>query len=174
MKIYLLGFMGAGKSYIGKRLAKRLNYTFCDLDDLIEQQNNASINEIFTNQGEKSFRQLERTALQSTARMHDTIIACGGGTPCFFDNIKVINQLGKSIFIDVSPQQIVKNLKGETDKRPLVNTLSVEKLLPFVQQKLQQRLPYYRQASYIFNPENEHLAADVALENWVHFTKGWS
>ncbi|NJN78937.1 MAG: shikimate kinase [Saprospiraceae bacterium] len=98
MNIYLIGFMGSGKSFIGKQLSEQLNFEFCDLDERIETAKNQSIASIFENKGETYFRKLESTILQKTANLKNTIIATGGGTACFFDNMEWMNENGKTIF----------------------------------------------------------------------------
>lgn len=153
-RIYLVGFMGSGKSYTGKRIARELNWQFADLDDLLEAQMGMSIADYFRQQGEATFRQQESELLRQSIRFEKTVIACGGGTPCFFDNMDWINANGLSIYLNTDPHLIAQRLQSEMEKRPLLQGLSKEGLLSFVQEKIKPREVYYRKA-------------DLTLEEWL-------
>ena len=146
--LYLLGFMGSGKSFLGQQLAKELAWSFCDLDDEIETIENCSVSSIFENKGEDYFRKLERDCLYGTAEKINTVVALGGGTPCFFDNMNWIKTQGCSFFLDVETDVLVERLLKETHKRPLLKGKSEEELICFINQKLETRKCYYSQANY--------------------------
>ena len=145
-KIFLLGFMGSGKSTIGSALAKKMSYNFIDLDDLIVQNSGLAIPVIFDKKGEPYFRQIESASLKSLAAVSHTIVALGGGTPCFFDNMQWINQHGVSVYLATSTDVLVERLKKETAQRPLLQSLSAARLPTYIEEKLAERTPFYQQA----------------------------
>lgn len=146
--LYLLGFMGSGKSYVGKALSKELKAPFIDLDAFIEREAKCTIDEIFANQGEAYFRSLEASSLRQL-KTAKAVIALGGGTPCFFNNSTWIRENGDSFFLDVSTPVLIKRLLGETEKRPLLKGKSKEELSLFIQDKLAARRSFYEQATQI-------------------------
>lgn len=150
-KIYLLGFMGSGKSFVGQQLATVLDIEFVDLDDYIEQAENQTIASIFEQKGEAYFRNTESQMLKKTANFNNTIIATGGGTPCFFDNIDWMNEHGKTVFLNPTVDILFERLKSETTKRPLLAQKSEKELRQFISQKLESRLKYYEKAQQIIN-----------------------
>jgi len=152
-RIYLIGFMGSGKSFTGRRLAKRIGYQFLDLDNHIVAREGGDIPALFAQYGEQAFRQKEAEALHSTGCLERTVIACGGGTPVFFDNMEWINQAGLSIFLDTDPAIIVARLKADTADRPLLDGLGPSSLQQFVAQKLAQRRPSYEKAAVVYSPQ---------------------
>lgn len=153
-RIYLVGFMGSGKSFIGKKLAETLGFDFLDMDGYIESVEKQTIAAIFEHKGEPYFRNLESEMLQQTVQFQNTIIATGGGMPCFFDNMDFMNANGCTIFLNSSIDVLFHRLKSETDKRPLLKGLSDEALRVFISQKLENRLKYYEKASLIINIPN--------------------
>jgi shikimate kinase len=159
-RTFLIGMPGSGKSTVGKLLAKMRNVSFLDLDDRIEQQCGMAISEIFASQGEEYFRKKEAEILRLTiARSHAGVIACGGGTPCFYHNIELINSTGLSVYIEVGPEQIAARLEAEgKDVRPLLQDHSGPGLVKFLSEKLKIRALYYEKARIIVsasgvNPE---------------------
>tara|TARA_B100000795_G_scaffold269750_1_gene260199 strand:- start:2041 stop:2562 length:522 start_codon:yes stop_codon:yes gene_type:complete len=154
-KVFLIGFMGCGKSTFGRKLAKQLEWEFIDLDDYIEEQERCSISEIFKNKGEAYFRDLETKALQDSNQWINTIVSTGGGTPCFNDNIDLINKIGLSIYIKLSPEDLKIRLDGEKAKRPLIADLSDGELLSFIKLKLSERNTYYSSSKMIFDYSDE-------------------
>lgn len=146
--LYLLGFMGSGKSYVGKALSKELKVPFIDLDAFIELEAKCTINEIFKNQGEAYFRKLEANSLRQL-KTANAVIALGGGTPCFFENSTWIRKHGDSFFLDVNTSVLIERLLGETEKRPLLEGKSKEELSLFIQDKLAVRRSFYEQATVI-------------------------
>ncbi len=153
-------------------LARALNFTFIDLDDQIEHLAGLSIPAIFKEQGETGFRKLERKALQATARVSDAVISTGGGTPCFFDNLDWMNQHGLTLFLDVPTDHLFERLKEQRNGRPLLMGKESEvELKSFIHHKLEERLPYYRQAhiSVLADSPPEQLVQRI-LAAWKNIT----
>jgi shikimate kinase len=151
MKIYLIGFMGSGKSYLGKRLSTELGFQFLDLDEVIEAAEKQTIATIFEEKGEDYFRNIESESLKNTKEIENVIISTGGGTPCFFDNMDWMNENGKTFFLNPSVDILFQRLESETTKRPILANQSDETLRLFISQKLENRLKYYEKAHLIIN-----------------------
>jgi len=150
MKIFLLGYMGSGKTTIGKALASQMDLIFMDMDVLIEAHAKHSIAEIFEIKGEEAFRKMEQTVLKSLENKTEGIIACGGGTPCFFDNIGWMKSNGLTIYLKYAPKQIIHHLKGQIVHRPILQGKSEEELLRFIEDHLHERASFYEQAHVEF------------------------
>ena len=161
--------MGSGKSYWGHQWALQNGYTFYDLDAEIEKAFGMTIENIFKKRGEEKFRELERYHLRKFESNKNCLIACGGGAPCFFDNLEWMQQNGTIIYLKASPEYILMRIMGETSKRPLLKELNSSELLSFIQKKLNEREPTYLQAHYILdvtNLNNESLDfLKISLEN---------
>ena len=149
MKIFLIGFMGSGKSTIGRKLANYLQYDFVDLDKLIENKAGMSIAEYFSKNGEESFRELERDTLQQTEFNVNTVIATGGGVPCHFDNMDWMYKEGKVVYLSMDPKALADRLKHSKVSRPLIKDLSQEELVEFITQRLVSRDVFYKKAHCI-------------------------
>lgn len=149
MQFFLIGFMGSGKTYWGKLWARQTGMAFYDLDEVIEEQEGSTIADLFETHGEVWFRQKETEALQQFAAKENCIISCGGGTPCFNNNMQWMNAQGNTVYLYATTEQIVQRLQTETDKRPLVKGLQSAELYNFVEQKLNERTPFYSQAKNI-------------------------
>jgi shikimate kinase len=145
-RIYLVGMMGVGKSTLGKQLANALGYSFLDTDTQIAFIEGRSIQQIFEEEGESYFREAEQHILHQTATERNTVIATGGGTPCFFDNMEWINGHGKSLYLEATTAFIVSRVGHNTDKRPLLKGKEASELEPFITQILKEREPYYEKA----------------------------
>jgi shikimate kinase len=141
--------MGAGKTTLGKKLAKKLGYTFYDLDKAFEHKYKTSVDLFFHKYGEEVFRKLEHELLVSTFELDNTVISTGGGTPCFYNGMELINQNGTSIYIELTPQSIYHRLTSAKKRRPLVAEKSKEELHQFIREKLNEREPFYNQAQHI-------------------------
>ncbi len=152
MRVYLIGFMGSGKTTFGKRLAKQLGYTFVDTDKLIETQEGMTIPDIFALSGEAHFRALEQTVLHQTAHQTNAVIACGGGTPCFFDNIAWMRANGVVVYLKVPEKELFKRLQQASVKRPLLAGLDDAQLTAFIRDKTAERAAYYEQAHQVIDP----------------------
>ncbi|MBC7744181.1 MAG: shikimate kinase [Flavobacterium sp.] len=149
MKIFLVGFMGSGKSSLGRKLAHYINYHFLDLDKLIEAKVQMTIAEYFALYGEGSFRQLEKDVLQSSEYGVNTIIATGGGSPCYFDNINWMNQQGKTVYLSMKAASLADRLINSKRERPLIQGFNHEELVNYIKTKLEGREVYYRQAQFM-------------------------
>ena len=161
MRIYLVGYMASGKSVLGKILAERLQYGFVDIDYIFEEQYKVSILDFFNKYGEAPFRKMEQEILHKTTQLTDTIIATGGGTPCFFNNMEFINQSGISVYLHWEVKPLLDRLQKIRKKRPLLSQLDPGQLEKFVVEHMQQRSFFYRQAHYTvegMNPDVEKLA----------------
>jgi shikimate kinase len=153
--IYLIGFMGCGKSHWGKLLAQELDLPFYDLDELISQMVGKSIPRIFQESGESGFRLLETRALHLINEMdHPAIIATGGGTPCFFNHIDLMKNAGRVIFLKTHPKLLSNRLKQEKQNRPLLADVPDEQLETIIQQKLTQRNDCYHKANHIITQDS--------------------
>lgn len=153
MRIYLIGFMGSGKSTIGKKLSERMGYEFIDLDKLMEGLEKKTVAEIFSQRGEEFFRQLEADVLHSTILHKNAVISCGGGTPCYFDNMEWMNARGLTVYLKMQPETLYGRLKTRKEKRPLIAHLSNEQLKDYIFQKLSEREAFYLQAQLMPEPE---------------------
>lgn len=163
-RIYLLGYMGSGKSFSGKRLAKQLGYQFMDLDTLIEEEAGMSIPRIFEEHGEAFFRQLEAAILRKTKDVQRAVISCGGGTPCFHANMAWIKATGFSIYLKATPFLLAERLLPEMSHRPLIRDLDPTQLEDFIREKLADREPYYLQADMIFDQCTAAANGESTLE----------
>ena len=148
IRIILIGYMGAGKTTIGKALAKELNVPFYDLDWYITSRMRKTVAQIFEERGEEGFREIEKNMLHETAEIEDVIISCGGGTPCFFDNIDYMNQQAPVVYLKVEPETLYMHLKMSKKHRPLLRGKSQEELITFIREQLKQREPFYTKARY--------------------------
>ncbi len=152
-RIFLIGYMGAGKTTLGKAFARAMGLTFIDLDWYIEERFHKTIRELFTERGEDAFRDLERRMLHEAGEFEDVVISVGGGTPCFFDNVDYMNSVGETVFLDVDIRVLFRRLKIAKQQRPLLDGKSDEELMLFIQEALQKRLPFYTRAKHTFNGE---------------------
>ena len=170
-KIFLIGFMGCGKSKLGKSLAAETNRPFLDLDDLVEIKYQLSIPEIFAAFGETGFRERERDVLQLSAIANEAIIATGGGAPCFFDNMEWMNENGITIFIDTPIPVLANRLINARVERPLIKGKNMEELITFIDLKLKERRPFYEKAQIILKEADLNIALLMAAIN-KHFEIG--
>lgn len=148
IRIILIGYMGAGKTTIGKALSKELGIIFYDLDWYIENRMRKTVSQIFAERGEEGFRKIEYNMLHEVAEFEDVIISCGGGTPCFFDNMDYLNQQGQVVYLKAEPEVLYKHLLMAKVERPLIKGKSQEELLTFISEQLERREPYYSKARY--------------------------
>ena len=147
MKYFIVGYMASGKSTFGKELAKDKGLPFLDLDESVEFREGRSISEIFAKEGEEYFRKREREILHEICNEADEfVLATGGGTPCFFDNMDYMNQAGTTVFLNTSPLVIVDRLKRQRADRPLLAMYSDDELEFFVREHLESRLSFYFKA----------------------------
>ena len=147
-RIILIGYMGAGTTTVGKALSKELGIIFYDLDWYIESRMRKSVSQIFAERGEEGFRQIEYNMLHEVAEFENVIISCGGGTPCFFDNMDYLNQQGQVVYLKADPEVLYKHLLMAKVERPLLKNKTPEELITFIREQLEKREPYYSKARY--------------------------
>jgi shikimate kinase len=165
MLIFLIGFMGCGKSYIGRKIAPNLGYEYIDMDKFIETQQAMSIKQIFDEKGESYFRNLEHEFLLNIDSSQNLVISTGGGVPCFFNNIQIMNEKGLTIYLNRNKELVLSRLKKGIDKRPLLQNLNEEELSQFYDQKLADRKQYYEQAK-IFAHNADYLEIIKMIEGY--------
>lgn len=166
--VYIIGFMGSGKSTAGKKLAASLGWKFIDLDKEIEETYGKTIPEIFASEGEQKFRELESLALERLQGKTETVISTGGGTPCHGDNLKVMKATGITVYLKMTPEQLEKRLLGSTGERPLLKDIPDEKLASFIASRLAEREKWYDQAQVVvegINMDINSLTAIIRLES---------
>lgn len=164
-KIFLNGYMGSGKSSAGETLASQLGYEFIDLDKFIEKEYKMTIPEIFSAKGEKEFRAMEHNALKKVIEKENNIVvACGGGTPCYYGNMELMNNNGTTVYLKMSTDALVSRLLIAKDKRPLILNKDEKQLREFVNRQLEKREDTYHQAQYTVKAKDlnvKELAAFV-------------
>ncbi|MDA9905704.1 shikimate kinase [Cyclobacteriaceae bacterium] len=162
--IFLIGLPGSGKSIFGKSLAATLDLNHVDLDQVIESKTNKSIDALFEIHGEAYFREIEKNALQELLEKSSTdILSCGGGTPCFYDNMSRMNVAGLTIFLDIPVSTIVKRI-AENHDRPLLKNKNLEKKIT---QLRVERLQYYHQAQLIFNETHDPIESVGEIQSFL-------
>ena len=149
--IIIIGYMGAGKTTVGKALAKELGVMFYDLDWYIESRMRKTVKQIFDEVGEEGFRQIEHIMLHEVAEFGNVVVSCGGGTPCFFDNMDYMNQLGETIYLKASPETLHTHLKMGKGVRPLLLNKTPEEVEIFIREQLKLREPFYNKAKHIID-----------------------
>lgn len=153
--------MGAGKTTIGKALAREMNLDFYDLDWYIEDRFRKKIPQIFAEKGESGFRDMERNMLREVGEFEDVVISCGGGTPCFFDNVDYMNQQGDTIFLSATPEVLKEHLLMGKSQRPLIQGKSPKELIDYIHESLQTRLPFYTKARHTLNIDVIHTREEI-------------
>ena len=147
-RIILVGYMGSGKTTVGKALSKETGMMFYDLDWYIESRMRKTVSEIFAERGEEAFRKIEYNMLHEVAEFEDVIISCGGGTPCFFDNMDYLNQQGDVVYLKATPETLYKHLLMAKVERPLLKGKSPEELIAYITEHLKEREPFYQKARH--------------------------
>jgi shikimate kinase len=167
MKIYLIGFMGSGKTHWGHQLSKKLGLPFFDTDEQVVNSEGLSINEMFEKFGEEYFRLKEKGILHIITESHSSfVMACGGGSPCYFNNIDYMNQSGTTVWLNTPLTILFQRLINEKDKRPLLKGLSDDQLRGFIIKKFADRKIYYEQAEVII--DDEEISLDHFIEKIFH------
>jgi len=164
MRIFIVGYMGVGKTTIGKGLGKLLNIEFIDLDKYIQNKYRKTIPEIFEEKGEDGFRIIERGALDEVSAFENVIVSTGGGAPCFFDNMEKMNASGVTVYIEADPEELANRLLASKTVRPLIVGKSREELIPFIEQHLSARERYYKQAHIVYKTDK------LLTKDQVHLT----
>lgn len=147
--IILIGYMCAGKTTVGKALAKELGRTFYDLDWYVEERFHKKVPQIFAEEGEARFRDLERRMLHEVAEFENIVLSCGGGTPCHFDNMNYMNSVAETYYLKATPETLIQHIAISRGERPLLKGKSPEELREFVSTQLAEREPYYEKAQHI-------------------------
>lgn len=156
--VFLIGFMGCGKTYWGAKTATAVGMPFYDLDALIEARGQGTVREIFSAHGEDAFRDLEQQTLHGCLQYPAAVIATGGGTPCFFDNMDWMNRHGRTIYLKTPASVLAERLKHELHLRPLLARVSAHQLEEHIQNLLAHREPYYAQAGVVVEQKDENAA----------------
>lgn len=165
MRVFLMGFMGAGKTTFGNALAKELKVPFYDLDWFIERRYKKSISELFAESGEQAFRDIEKDMLHEVGEMDNVVIACGGSTPLFFDNMDYMLKKGQTLYLKVSNNILFKRLKEAKDTRPLIANKSDEELKEFILSEVERREKGYLRAEFIFS--GDRLESETEIDETI-------
>lgn len=160
-RIFLMGYMGAGKTTVGKKLSKQLNLSFIDLDYYIEGRYHKEIRQLFAERGEEVFRDIERRMLHEVASFEDVLVSTGGGTPCFFDNMEFMNDAGTTVYLKVSVDELANRLEVCKQTRPVLQNRSGEELKQFIADSLENRRSFYEQAQIVFDAEQMMTEQDI-------------
>ena len=168
-RVFLVGYMGVGKTTIGKLLRKELGVDFIDLDRYIENRYRKSIAQLFKVNGENGFRKIEREMLREVATFQNVLISTGGGTPCFFDNMEVMNKDGITVYVKASVEELTARLLASKNVRPLIRDKSPQELNEFIAQHLAERTVYYSQAKIVY--ENDRLVSHSDVNESVEAIK---
>ena len=147
-RIILIGYMGSGKTTVGKALSKETGMMFYDLDWYIESRMRKTVAQIFAEKGEEGFRKIEHNMLHEVAEFENVIISCGGGTPCFFDNIDYINQQGEVVYLKATPEVLYQHLLMGKVERPLIKNKTPEELIVYITEQVAKREEFYNKARY--------------------------
>lgn len=150
-RIFIIGFMGCGKTTHGKRLAKKLNYKFIDLDQWIENRTELTVAEIFAQRGEEAFREMETEAIKSLGKEENVVISTGGGAPCHNNNMELLKASGQTIYLKLSPKALAQRLTYSKTQRPLLAGKRQEELVPLIEMMLSERIVYYESADIIID-----------------------
>jgi len=167
MKVFLIGYMGCGKSRMGRTLSAMLDVPFIDLDKYIEEKYFKTIPQIFAEEGEAGFRKKEQEALREVADFEPIIVATGGGAPCFFDNMEVMNRASLCVFLDVDSRELANRLIHSKNERPLIKGKSPEELIHFIDEMMRVRRPFYEKAGCILKGREilpEQVIAEIEKE----------
>ena len=160
-RLFLIGYMGCGKTTLGKRLAKKLGLAFIDIDLFIENRFRKSIGEIFKKHGESGFREIEHKILEEVVGFENTVISTGGGLPCFFNNMELMNQHGTTIYLQVSVDELTNRLESCKGNRPLIKDKAKDELQEFIAENLNKREAWYGKANLTVSAENLFTPKDT-------------
>ena len=157
--------MGCGKSTLGKKLAKHTGLQFIDMDNYIEERNYKTVPRIFAEEGEAEFRKKEHKALEELSEFNDVIIATGGGAPCFFDNMELMNETGITIYLNIAPEILAARLAESKTERPLIKGKTDSELLEYINETLRKRNKFYKKAAFqITDP-------DIAMDEVINMIR---
>lgn len=150
-RIIIIGYMGSGKTTVGHALSRETGLPFYDLDWYIETRMHTTVKNIFDEKGEEGFRRIEHNMLHEVAEFENVIISCGGGTPCFFDNMDYINQQGDTVYLKCTPDTLYKHLSMGKTVRPLLLNKTPDEVRAFIDQQLKEREAYYNKAKHVID-----------------------
>jgi len=168
MRIFLIGFMGSGKTHWGKQLATQLKIPYYDLDDVISSKEKKSVSQIFAESGEESFRVKERQVLESLIDENETmVLSCGGGTPCFFNNIETMKKYGVGVWLNTHVEVLLMRLKSEKASRPLIKNVPDADMRSYIVRKLNERRIYYEQADVTIDNEDS-ISVNEFIQTVLH------
>ena len=160
-RIFLIGYMGAGKTTLGKALARRMNLSYIDTDHYIENRYHKKISEIFASEGEERFRDIERRILIEISEFEDIVVSTGGGLPCFNDNMATMNNCGTTVYLETSEKELAARLGVSKNVRPVLKNRSGSELAGFIKENLDKRRFFYEQANIRFDAEQMYTDNDV-------------
>lgn len=161
-KIFLIGYMGSGKTTIGKHLAARLKLPFIDVDTFIENRFRKTIAQLFEERGEEQFRLIEQNIIKELVDFEDVVISTGGGLPCFFDNMELMNRSGQTVYLRTGNDELAARLNQCKQSRPLIKEKSPEEIKRFVEENMTKRKPFYEQASVSIDVDILTTEEDIA------------
>lgn len=168
MRIFLIGFMGSGKTHWGKQLAAQMKIPFYDLDEVISAKENRTISELFAVAGEEAFRVREKEVLEMLIDENTSmVLSCGGGTPCFFNNIERMKKYGVVVWLNTHVEILLQRLSREKSTRPLIKNVSDEELRTYIVRKLNERRMYYEQADIVIDNENS-ISMNEFIQTVLH------
>lgn len=153
--------MGAGKTMLGKVLAKKMNLSYIDTDHFIENRYRKKISEIFADRGESRFREIERRVISELSDFEDVVISTGGGLPCFNNNMELMNEKGTTVYLEVSVEELAARLEAGKTVRPVLQGRTGEELRKFISENLEKRRPYYEQAKIRFAAGKMNSRKDI-------------
>lgn len=167
IRVFLFGFMGAGKTTLGEAFASALGIDFIDLDQYIEAQQGKTVRQIFADSGEPEFRRIESQALRQVADMENVIIACGGSTPLIGDNMEYMKQKGQTVYLKVTNETLFRRLKEARAQRPLIASKNDQELMAYIESETVRREPGYLKAEYTFQADLLESVDEIAgtIEN---------
>jgi len=163
MLIFLIGYMGSGKSFLARELAEKLGYNFLDMDELLVKGMGLPIQDCFELYGEEVFRYAEHELLSALVKEEQTVVATGGGTPCFYDNIELMNSAGTTVYLKVDDEILYQRLRDEAHERPILKGVQPSKLKEFISGNIEERQKFYKQAKIQFDPIGSSLMELVSL-----------
>lgn len=167
--LFIIGYMGSGKTTFGKALSAATGLQFIDLDFYIEQRFHATVREIFAQHGEEGFRKIERDMLREVAEIDDVIVSCGGGTPCFFDNMDFMNEHGNTLWLCATKESLFSRLIRKREKRPLLAGHTDEEIREIIDSQLKAREPYYSKAKHSWQSDSleDRRQIDSNIEDFL-------
>jgi shikimate kinase len=160
-RIFLTGYMGAGKTTLGKVLSRKMKLSYIDTDHYIENRYHKKVSDIFATEGETRFREMEHRMLCEVSEFEDIVISTGGGLPCFYDNMEIMNRKGMTVYLDVSAEELAARLQASKTMRPVLQHRSGRELMDFIRENLDKRRPFYEQAQICLNADPMYTECDV-------------